>query len=198
MTVANATPRIDEVQSRPILVIERPPDRVVVVDHNRILDAHLLHGTAHVVDVVFERELGCVHADDDKPLAVLLRPGANIRKLAQPVDAGVGPEIDEHDFPGKAGRRQAWRVEPPRRTADCRQLTWRTLVRFHGTCPTCQGARPQPSLLPFRENVGGHGRFSQSRHLTFGRTRFVRRERFAAVGSVKLPHRPERRPNLFR
>ena len=75
--LANASARIDEVERGPVLVLERAPDRVVVVDHDRILDPHLLHGAAHVVDVLFERELGCVHADHDEPLPVLLRPRAD-------------------------------------------------------------------------------------------------------------------------
>ena len=65
--LTNASPRIDEIEGRPILVIEGAPDRVVVVDRDGILDPHLLHRTTDVVEVAFECKLGCVHADQDEP-----------------------------------------------------------------------------------------------------------------------------------
>ena len=57
---------VDDVESRPVSVVEGLPDRVVVVDRDRIVDPHLLHGPADVVEVVLERELGRVHADHDQ------------------------------------------------------------------------------------------------------------------------------------
>jgi hypothetical protein len=41
--------------------------------HDGIFDSHLLHRAADVLDLVFEREFGCVHANDDEALLVLLR-----------------------------------------------------------------------------------------------------------------------------
>jgi hypothetical protein len=96
--LANASTRINEVEGWPVLVPEGTPNCVIVIDRDGVLDPHLPHRTTDVVDVPFERELRCVHADHDERVPVLLRPGANIWKPAQPVDAGVGPEIDEHDF----------------------------------------------------------------------------------------------------
>ena len=64
--LANAAPRVDEVERRPILVLEGAPDGVVVVDHDRVVDPHLPHRPTDVVDVLFEWELGGVHADDDE------------------------------------------------------------------------------------------------------------------------------------
>jgi hypothetical protein len=55
---------------------------LVVVDDDGILDPHLLYGAADVIDVAFERKLGCVHANDDEPLLVLVRPRANVRERA--------------------------------------------------------------------------------------------------------------------
>ena len=138
--LANPSPRIDEVEGRPVLVLEGAPDGVVVVDHHRIVDPHLLHGTTNVVDVAFEWELGSVHADHDELWPVLLRPGADIRKRAQPVDAGIGPEVDEHDFPGEAGRRQARRIDPLGGTADGGQLARRAVVRLLSNMPRCAAA----------------------------------------------------------
>ena len=50
--LANLPTRIDEVKSRPILVLECPPDRIVVVDRDRVVDLHLLQGASHVVEVL--------------------------------------------------------------------------------------------------------------------------------------------------
>ena len=100
--LANLPARIDEVKGRPILIPECPPDRIIVVDRDRVVDLHLLQGASHVVDVAFKCELGCVHADHDESLPVLLRPGTDIWKRAQPVDARISAKVDEHDLPGEA------------------------------------------------------------------------------------------------
>jgi hypothetical protein len=47
--------------------------------------------------------------------------GTNVRQRAQPVDAGVRPEVDQHDFPAQSISRQRRRIEPPRCLAQCRQ-----------------------------------------------------------------------------
>src|SRR5262245_43232226 len=39
-------------------------------------------------------------------------PGADVGKRAQPVDAGVGPEIDEDDLAAQRRRSQRRRIEP--------------------------------------------------------------------------------------
>src|SRR5688572_29261876 len=70
--LANASVRVDEIEGGPVLVLEGAPDRVIVIDHDRILDLHLPHGTTNVVEVVFESELGCVHSYQDEALPVLL------------------------------------------------------------------------------------------------------------------------------
>ena len=51
-------------------------------------------------------------------------PGADVRQRAQAVDAGVGPEIDQHDLAAQRLRRQRRRVEPrrPRRRATAARL----------------------------------------------------------------------------
>ena len=105
MAVSNAPARINEVQRRPVVIVERTPDCIVVVNHDRIRDLQLLEGTTDVVDVMLECELGCVHAEHDEFPAVLLCPSANVRKCAQPVDACVRAELNEHDF----ARETVWR-----------------------------------------------------------------------------------------
>ena len=53
--------------------------------------------------------------DYHQPLiAVLGRPRTDVRKSAQPVDAGVRPEVDEDDLAAQALRRERLRVEPRR------------------------------------------------------------------------------------
>ena len=75
--------RIDEIEGRPILVVEGPPYRIVVIDRDRIIDSHLLRGSAHVLDVFLKCELRRVHADHDESLIlVFLGPGADVGKCA--------------------------------------------------------------------------------------------------------------------
>jgi hypothetical protein len=65
------------------VVVEGTPDRIVVVDRDRVLDPQLPHGPADVVRVLLEHELGGVHADDHQSLTgIVPGPGAEIRKLA--------------------------------------------------------------------------------------------------------------------
>ena len=113
MLVAKAPIAVDQVERRPVVVVERAPDRVLVVEHDRVLDPHLLHRPAHPLELALEGELGGVRADDHQPaVAVGAHPGPDVGKGADPVDAGVGAELDGHDLPGQSGGRQRLRVEP--------------------------------------------------------------------------------------
>ena len=61
----------------------------------------------HIVGVLFKRKLRGVNADHDQSaIPVFFGPGADIGKRAQPVDARVGPEIDEDDFSSQSRRGQ--------------------------------------------------------------------------------------------
>ena len=107
VVVAQAPLGVGEVQGGPVVVGEGTPYRVVVVGRDRVVDPQVAHGAAHVGEVVLEAELGGVHPDHDEPVTgVLPGPGAQVGKLAEPVDAGVGPEVDEDDLSLQAGRRQ--------------------------------------------------------------------------------------------
>ena len=68
MVVADAALRVDEVVRRPVLVVEGAPDRVVVVDRDRIVDSKSCVGLRDVVDVLLEGELRRVHADHHQAL----------------------------------------------------------------------------------------------------------------------------------
>jgi hypothetical protein len=136
--VPDPTLGIDEVEGRPVAVAEGIPDRIVVVDHDRIVDPKVLDGPPDILQVAFDVELGRVHAEHDQPVAlVFLGPRADVGKLAEPVDTGVGPEVDQDDLAAQAGRRERRRVQPAAGAGQRRQLTldrqvdrgWR---RLHG------------------------------------------------------------------
>jgi hypothetical protein len=117
--VPDSTLSVGDVHGRPIAVAESAPDPVIAVERDRILDPQVLRGLADVVDVLFERELGRVDADHHKPLVcVLLEPGADIAERAEPVDAGVGPEVDEDDLSAQVVGHGRLRVEPAGRSLE--------------------------------------------------------------------------------
>ena len=86
------------------MVGEGGPDRVVVVGRDGVVDVPLLHRLPHELDVMLEPELGRVNSDDDQPVVTVgPRPRADVRLLAQPVDAGQRPEVHEHDVAAQLG-----------------------------------------------------------------------------------------------
>jgi hypothetical protein len=94
--------RVGEIKRGPVVVSEGTPYRVVVIDRDGVTNPHLLDGPADVISVVLERELGRVDADHHQPAAdVFPGPGADIGKLAYPVDASIRPEADQDDFSGQ-------------------------------------------------------------------------------------------------
>src|SRR5689334_5606792 len=105
--------RIDEIESGPVVIVERTPDPILAVERSRIVDALVLCHSPDVVQILLEAELRCVHPDDNEPLFfVFLGPGTQVGECAPPVDAGVSPEIDEDHFAAQAFRTERWRVEP--------------------------------------------------------------------------------------
>ena len=78
-----------------------------------------------VVDVVLEVELRRMDADGGQPLGRVLRgPGANIGHRAQPVDAGVGPEVDEDDPAPQSLGRERFRIQPAGRPRERGQMAF--------------------------------------------------------------------------
>src|SRR4051794_28340272 len=81
-----------EVVGRPVLVGEGVPDRHVVVEGHRVVDAELLDGASHVGVVLLEVELRGVDADDHQAVpAIAVVPGAQARDRPYAVHARIGP-----------------------------------------------------------------------------------------------------------
>jgi hypothetical protein len=122
VVVADAALRVGDVDRRPEVVGERTPDAVVAVDGDRVVDTEDRGLLDDVVNRALESELGRVNADDGQSQpAVLGVPGADIGQRAQPVDAGVGPKVDQHDAAAQALRCQWIRIEPGRRPIERRE-----------------------------------------------------------------------------
>src|SRR4029077_14767856 len=67
--------------------------------------------------------LGRVDADHDQAvIGVSVGPGADIDEGPEPVDAGVGPEVGEHDLPFEIGGRERRRVQPAGRPVEAGQV----------------------------------------------------------------------------
>jgi hypothetical protein len=125
LVVADLAIGIDDVHRGPILIAECAPYPVVAIDGDRIIDPKCLHGRSNVVDVPLEPEFGRVHANHDQSLIlVLVGPGTNIGLCALSIDAGVGPEVDEHYLASQSLRRQRLRVEPAGGAGEGRQRTF--------------------------------------------------------------------------
>ena len=117
--------RVGEVHRRPEVVRERAPHGVFAVDRDRVLDAEGAGLRGDVVDVTLEPELGRVDADHGQAVAlVLVGPCPQVRQRAQPVDAGVRPEVDQDDPPAQVLGRQRVGVEPSRRALEGRETTF--------------------------------------------------------------------------
>src|SRR4051794_1808330 len=103
LMMSNLSFRIDEVESRPILIIESTPDCVVVIHGDRVADMHVFGSPSNVRSVFLKSELGRMHPDHDESLVfVFLRPGTEVWKRASPINAGVSPKVDQHDFASEA------------------------------------------------------------------------------------------------
>jgi hypothetical protein len=122
MAVADPAVAVDEVDGGPVPVRQRLPDGEVVVEDDRVVDAQLADGAAHVLEVVLEPELRAMHSDDDEPaVAVSLGPSADVRQGPQPVDARVRPDVDEDDAPAQLLGPERFGVQPDARTVECRE-----------------------------------------------------------------------------
>ena len=135
----------------------------------------------HALDVVLERELRRVHAEDDQPVRpVRARPRADVRLLAQPVDARQRPEVDEDDVAAERRRAQRLAADPRRRAVERRHV--------HGVkmaaCPSLpycfcspiasRGWWRERSRASGRRCSGGARRSSRSMNTACATSRLVR------------------------
>ena len=56
--ISNVPARIDQILGRPLLVVERPPDAVLVVERHGVSHVKVAYSARDVGGVAFERELG--------------------------------------------------------------------------------------------------------------------------------------------
>ena len=120
--MANPALRVDEVERRPVLVVESAPDAEVAVDRDRKRDPVGVRRPVDVRRALLELEFRRVHADhDESGVLVLLGPGADVRHRPQAVDARVGPDVDQHHLAAEALRGQRRRVDPLGRAGEGRQ-----------------------------------------------------------------------------
>jgi len=76
MVVAHAPPGVDEIVGGLIVIVEGAPERIVVVERDRIGNAELPDRPAYIFGIALEREFGRMDADDDEPVwPVALGPG---------------------------------------------------------------------------------------------------------------------------
>src|ERR1700681_1435725 len=109
LMMSNMSLCIDEIEGRPVLVIESTPYSIVTVDRDRVIDPHLLHRLANPLDVFLDIKFRRVHADHHQPsILVRLGPRSNVGKGASPIDTGIGPEVDQDDFSAQASSGQRW------------------------------------------------------------------------------------------
>src|ERR1700731_2299085 len=134
MVMADAPFRIDEIGSWPIFVTERLPDRVIIVDGDRIVDFQTSDGLTNIADIPLEREFRRVYPDDDKAvIPVFLSPGPDIGQRMQAIDTIERPEIDQHHLAAQRLRRQRRRIQPFDGTGEAWQ---RAFHREIGRCPS--------------------------------------------------------------
>lgn len=99
VVIANAPLAVDEVVRWPVFIVEGLPNLVVAVDGDGIVDLQVANRFLHVGALLLERELRGMHADHNQTGILVFRgPSFHVRQRAQAVDAGVRPEIDQHNF----------------------------------------------------------------------------------------------------
>jgi hypothetical protein len=104
---------VDQVDGRPVLVAEGLPGGVVVVLRDRVLDAQFPDRVLDVFRGLLVGEFGRVHADHHQAAVLVLgMPVLHVGKVVQAVDAGVGPEVDEHHLAAQLLQLQRLGVEP--------------------------------------------------------------------------------------
>src|SRR5580698_2676107 len=99
MLVTDSPFRICNVERRPVLIVKVLPDPVVVVHHDWIGNTQVAQRRFYVRLLFLKRKLWGVHTDHDQSCLLIFRcPTLDIGQRSQTVDAGICPEIDEHNL----------------------------------------------------------------------------------------------------
>src|ERR1035438_3992836 len=124
--MTNPTLYISEVHRRPKLVIESAPDRIVVVDGNGVVDSHRIDCPLYIIDIRLKWKFWRMHADYYKAVfPVFLRPCAHVWERSSPVDAGIGPKIDEDNPSTQCVAFECCRIEPCRPASQRREIAFK-------------------------------------------------------------------------
>ena len=114
--VADVAAGVDQVVGGPVLVAVGVPGAHFVVLDDGVVDAELPDRVATFAASCSKANSGVSTPTIVRPvLAVGGVPRLQVGQRADAVDAGVGPEVDQHDAPAQRGERQrcvARRVEP--------------------------------------------------------------------------------------
>src|SRR5882757_11589991 len=95
LPIADVSLSVEEIEGGPINVMERIPNRVFIVNRNRVVNVHLSQRGPNIIHVLLEIKLRSVHANHDQALlTVFCSPGANVRQRSPPIDTGVGPKLN--------------------------------------------------------------------------------------------------------
>ncbi|KAG1448834.1 hypothetical protein G6F57_016763 [Rhizopus arrhizus] len=99
MAVDDLALLVDQIDRRPVLVAIGLPRGITVVLRHRVRDLEAFQRLLDVGRRTLERELRRVHAHHDQALVlVLLMPAGDVRQRADAIDAGVRPELHQHDL----------------------------------------------------------------------------------------------------
>ena len=158
--VADLAARVDQVLRRPVLVAPGVPGAVVVVERDRVAQAVLARSRRATLDSapLERRTPACGRRRPSGPRRGSGRPRhCRCEKRPQAVDAGVGPEVDQHDAPAQAAQRRrpaAGRVEPARDAGELGRRARRpgaaAAVARHGRAWPGAAAGRAPSPAPAR------------------------------------------------
>src|SRR5215469_6964313 len=113
-----ATLAIDEIVSRPVFVVECPPDAVITIDRDWIGNFQIADSLLHIGAFFLKRKLRGVNTNDHKAGILVLRgPALDIRQSTQTVNTGIGPEVDEDDLSAERLCAERRRIQPSNRSA---------------------------------------------------------------------------------
>ena len=176
---------VEEVLRWPGVVAQRPPDRELIVDRDRIRQPLVANPTVDVLGAFTELELRRVDPDHDQAeRGVLAIPRLDIGQGTNPVDAGVLADIDQYHLATQPCGAE-WRRVHPALTVKAGNLPTASTRHEPATTPKNRTGRmvfiDEPQVAP--ENPLDCGRLkhslnlrveipptaSQGRHLTTSR-----------------------------